>query len=357
MSTSTRLPVKTLGLFERRVDGDDCLMKLASRRFLQARMGAEMHAATRQQLEWLMSFRPWPDAPVVLHLPRDLSLVEEATQEQVLGFAGRYAGKLHGMVLHDDQAMVLRKEEYLNAARRMDAELHRMTQSPMLFIEYAAGLEPEDFVNFFSKSSDLARVSACIDISHVGIRAARAAYAKTHHNEDVCALKTQPAHLPQLMPSVDAAVTSGRSVAIDLVEAICAVRKPVHFHLHDGHPLSTFSPFGVSDHLSFFAEIPLHFEHQGRCAVGTMFGPSGLVDVVSRAIGSLGPGNVSLTLEIHPTDERLALGDAADLFDHWTDKTNAEKMNHWLSILTRNHSLLLRTVELTTDQLRSTSTH
>jgi len=36
----------------------------------------------------------------------------------------------------------------------------------------------------------------------------------------------------------------------------------------------------------------------------------------------------------------LPLGDAATLFSHWRDKTNAEKMNHWLAVLQANHRLL-----------------
>jgi len=39
----------TLGLFEKRIEGDDALLELARLRFKQARMGAEMHAATPQQ--------------------------------------------------------------------------------------------------------------------------------------------------------------------------------------------------------------------------------------------------------------------------------------------------------------------
>lgn len=352
MNAMTRLAVRTLGLFEQRMAGDEYLMKLASRRFAEAQMGAEMHAATPQQLDWVMGFRPWPEAPVVLHLPRNFNLVEEQTQQQILAFATRFAGKLHGMVLHDHQALVSLKEDCLNAARRLNEQLYRVSGVPMLFIEYAAGLEPEEFVNFFGRIANLERISACIDIGHVGIRAARAAYAKTNHNQDVCALKKQPPELPQLMPSVDAVVSVGRAAVVNLVDAIGAMNKPVHFHLHDGHPLSTFSPFGVSDHLSFFTEIPLTFAHRGRHAVEPMFGPKGLAEVVSRAMESIEPGNVSFTLEIHPTGERLALGDAAMLFRHWVDKTNAEQMNHWLSILARNHDLLLRSIETSTNLRR-----
>ncbi len=48
---------------------------------------------------------------------------------------------------------------------------------------------------------------------------------------------------------------------------------------------------------------------------------------------------MSLTLEIHQVEGRLPLGDAARLFRHWTDLTNAERMNYWLSVLARGSVL------------------
>jgi len=78
--------------------------------------------------------------------------------------------------------------------------------------------------------------------------------------------------------------------------------------------------------------------------VPLMFGPAGLARIVAKAIEAI--RDVSFTLEIHPTGERLLLGeDAAPLFGHWRDKTNAEQMNHWLSVLARNHALLLEAIE------------
>jgi hypothetical protein len=147
------------------------------------------------------------------------------------------------------------------------------------------------------------------------------------------------------MADVEAAVGAGATAVLDLVERIAALKKPVHFHLHDCHPLSTFSPFGVSDHLSFFTEIPLNFEYRGRRAVAPMFGPDGLSKLVTRAIELMGPRRGSFTLEIHPVSERLPLGEDAPLFGHWIDKTNAEKMNHWLSVLNRNHLLLRQAIQ------------
>jgi hypothetical protein len=48
----------------------------------------------------------------------------------------------------------------------------------------------------------------------------------------------------------------------------------------------------------------------------------------------------SLTLEIHPAEGRRPLGDASSLFGHWRDRTNAERMNHWLAVLAENALLV-----------------
>jgi hypothetical protein len=71
-----------------------------------------------------------------------------------------------------------------------------------------------------------------------------------------------------------------------------------------------------------------------------MFGPAGLTQIVATALQSTGDVPISFTLEIHPTAEQKFLGDAAPLFAHWRDQTNAERMNHWLSVLSENHDLL-----------------
>ena len=65
-----------------------------------------------------------------------------------------------------------------------------------------------------------------------------------------------------------------------------------------------------------------------------MYGPAGLAEIISVA-----PANASLTLEIHQAEGRLPLGDAAALFTHWRDRTNAERMNYWLAVLAQNAML------------------
>jgi hypothetical protein len=332
--------IPLLGLFEKRIEGDDALLELARLRFQQAHLGAEIYAGTPEQFETLLKFRPSPELPVVLHLPRDFNLNDLRSQGRILDFATRFAGRIHGMVLHDHPDLVSRSDEYFRAAVEMEALTEKVPGAPLLFIEYAAGLEPSAFAAFFESIRGLSRVSACVDVGHVGIWQARQAFAARHPGQDVCALKTRPSNLPQIMPDVDEAVRSALPRVVGLIEALGALGKRVHFHLHDGHPLSTFSPFGVSDHLSFLAEIPLNFEYQGHRSVPLLYGPTGLGQIVERAVEKIGRTRVSFTLELHPTFERQHFDDVAPLFNHWSDKTNAEMMNHWLGVIARNQKLL-----------------
>ena len=333
-----RLPL-ILGLFEKRIAGDDALLELARLRFRQAGLGAEMHAHNPAQLEQLLPFRPSPDTPVIVHLSRDLNLPDERSRERIIEFATRFAGRVCGLVVHDRPEIASHAEVFLQAAQDLDQRLQTIADCPTVFVEYAAGLAPEVFVGFIKSIRGLGRISACIDIGHVGIQQARVAYAAAHPGKDICALRSQASSL--VLPEVESAVATALPVVLKLIADLGTLGKPVHFHLHDGHPLSTFSPFGVSDHLSFLMKIPLSFEFRGRRAVPLMFGPTGLARIVTKAIKAIGPERLSLTLEIHPAFERLSLGDAAPLFAHWRDTTHAEQMNHWLSVLKQNQDLVL----------------
>jgi hypothetical protein len=342
----------TLGLFEKRIEGDDALMELARLRFQQARMGAEMHASTPQHLEELMRFRPsfvkstaeggpTTHLPVIVHLPRHFNLLNEEHRKQITDIASAFAGRIYGMVIHDHPELVSRSDDFVRAAQAIESQLAMIRACPILFVEYAAGLEPRMFARFFELIRELPHVSCCIDVGHVGIKQARNTFASMHPGEDICALKGQPTRIPEMISDVETAAGSALRTVLDLIEAFGKIGKPVHFHLHDGHPLSTFSPYGVSDHLCFLMEMPLAFEYRGRRSVPLMFGRVGLQQIAKRAIQTIGRERLSFTLEIHPLVGQLALGDATPLFNHWVDKTNAERMNHWLAVLRENHAALL----------------
>jgi hypothetical protein len=320
-------------------------------------MGAEMHAATPQQLEESMRFRPAfvkstsegrpaADLPVVVHLPRHFNLLNEEHRNQIAGIASAFVGRIYGMVIHDHVDLVSRSDDFVKAAQALESQLAMIRACPLLFVEYAAGLEPRMFARFFASICELAHVSACIDVGHVGIKQARNTFADMHAGEDICALKNQPAKIPHMISDIETAVGSALPTVLDLIEALGKIGKPVHFHLHDGHPLSTFSPYGVSDHLSFLMEMPLGFEYRGRRSVPLMFGRAGLQQIAKKAVQSIGRERGSFTLEIHPLPGHLSLGDAAPFFNHWADKTNAERMNYWLAVLRENHTAFLEVLNV-----------
>ena len=347
--------ILTLGLFEKRIEGDDCLLELARRQFVENQLGAEIHGGETQPLDYLLRFRPSLELPVVIHLPRGFDLQDEATRRRITDLAAHFAGRVHGLVVHDHPGLVSQRQKYRQAVEKLGRGLERIKQSPTLFIEYAVGLPLDEFAEFFAHIHYLPFVSACLDSGHIGIYVARQFYSSQHANEDICALKSLPPNLPSLMADVEAAMASALPAMLGLVRSVSSPAKPVHFHLHDGHPLSRVSPFGVADHLSFEAEIPLPFEHRGRRVSAPLYGPQGLTQIVATACQCAGPRMISCTLEIHPTFERLALGPNAPLFQHWIDKTNAEKMNHWLGVLLRNRALLSAAISRTKPQMTSST--
>lgn len=142
--------------------------------------------------------------------------------------------------------------------------------------------------------------------------------------------------LPDLVDDVQSAVAAGLPAILQLTAALASHGTPTHFHLHDGHPVIR----GLSDHFGFQNRLPIPFLHHGSRALDPLFGISGLAAILA-ATQAFQPGQVSLTLEIHQVDARLPLTDAAGLFEHWRDFTNAERMNAWLAVLTE-HAVLVR---------------
>jgi len=345
VSAAATIAPPILGLFQKRIDGDDCLLALARKRFEQSGLGAEFYAGNPEELAWLLNFKPANPLPVVAHLSRGINLLDPASREQVREFAGRFAGRVYGLVVHDQPELVSRPSEYLAAVHQMNRLLEGLPDSPWLFVEYAVGLDPDLFAQFAEAEASLRCVSVCVDVGHVGIRQTRAAFSRLHPGREVCDLKPNHPELPALAADVQQATASALPTVQQLIERLGRIGKPVHFHLHDGHPSSTFSPYGVSDHLSFRTEIPVPFAYHGRHELAPMFGPAGLGRIIHAALEALGRERLTFTLEIHPPPGRRPLGDAAHLFNHWRDRTNAERMNHWLAVLGENQALVLEAVK------------
>lgn len=331
---------RLLALFQKRIDGDDALLELARLRFQEAGLGAEYYAANPEELHWLLKYQPGPEAPVIVHLPREIDLLDWKGRRKLLSFAGEFKDRVYGLVVHDQIEISDRFEEYKAHLAEINGVLQSLTKSPFLFIEYAAGLTPVFFCKLIEEIRDLAHVSACVDIGHLGIRQARDVFRREHSEEDICALEPSAPLLPEFIDDVQAAVATSLSMVREMSRRLGSLGKPLHFHLHDGHPLSTGSSFGIADHLSFVEEIPIPFAYRGKRSLAPMFGPAGIRKIVTDICAILDRDHISFTLEIHPSGARLRLSDVSHMFNHWLDKTNAEQMNHWLDVLLDNHRLL-----------------
>lgn len=327
--------MRAMGLFQKRFEGDDSLLELARLRFREAGLGTEFYAGTPEELEWLLRFNPFPEEPSVVHLGREIDLFEEEGRGLVREFAGRFSARIYGFVVHDQPDAASRPDEYAASLR----ELAPALGGPYIFIEYAVGLDLRQYIELFRTMRETERVSACVDTGHIGLRHVRDAYGSLHHGEDVFSLDDD--RLKEVIGDVEGAVRSALPVVLTTIRVLGRMGKPVHIHLHDGHPLCS-SPYrGLSDHFSFLDSLPIPFEYRGRQSVELMFGLSGLREIASTAIEALGPEGVSFTIEVHPSGGKLPLGNASGLFAHWTDSTNAELMNHWLYVLQENQKLLL----------------
>jgi hypothetical protein len=251
-------------------------------------------------------------------------------------FADRFAGRVAGLVVHDKREMAGKTDRLLAAMRELNDHLCQRPGSPLVFLEYAAGLDRGWFVEVAERLQAAERVSSCIDVGHIGLRQATARFERRHPGLDLKKLSPVDDRLPGLAADVQDAVGSALPHVIDVTQSIGRLGKHVHFHLHDGHPLVP----GLRDHFSFLTRLPIPFSHEGRRSLSTMYGPAGLASIVSAAIEACAPQGVSFTFEIHQVEGRLPLGDAAWLFPHWQDTTNAERMNHWLSVLSENALLV-----------------
>ncbi len=210
-----------------------------------------------------------------------------------------------------------------------------------MLLEYAAGLRPEWFAEVAEQVADLARISFCIDTGHVGIKQARDHLARTEAGGNLGALRLGDPRLPELAGTVQSAVATALPTVLELIRRLGAIGKPVHFHLHDGHPLIA----GLPDHFSFLTQVPVPFTYEHRRSLAPLYGPAGLASTVTAAVEACGAERASLTLEIHQAEGRLPLGDAAGLFRHWRDTTNAERMNYWQAVLAENHLLVHAALE------------
>jgi len=330
------IPPPVHALFQRRVDGDDALLKLAGLRFAQMGVAAEVYADTPDHLEYVLQFVPSHARLPIVHLSRGVNVLHGRDRAMVREFADRFAGRVAGLVVHDKREMAARTDRLLAAMRELNAHLCQRPGSPLVFLEYAAGLDRGWFIEVAERLQAAERVSCCIDVGHIGLRQATACFKRRHPGLDLKKLSPVDDRIPGLVADVQDAVGSALPHVLAVIRSLGRLGKPVHFHLHDGHPLIP----GLRDHFSFLTRLPIPFSYEGRRSLSTMYGPAGLASIVSTAVDACAPQGVSFTIEVHQVEGRLPLADAAWLFPHWQDTTNAERMNHWLSVLSENALLL-----------------
>src|SRR6516165_3339759 len=167
-------------LFQQRVDGDEALLRLAGLRFAQMGTAAEVYADTPDQLEQVLRFvPPHPRLPVV-HLNRDVNVLHGRDRALVLEFADRFAGRVAGLVVHDKREMGTQTDSLLAGLRDLNARLRERPDGPLVFLEYAAGLDRGWFVEVAERLQDAERISCCIDVGHMGLRQVTATFGDRH---------------------------------------------------------------------------------------------------------------------------------------------------------------------------------
>ena len=325
--------------------GDDALLELARHRLQQSDAGAEIYASTPDEMNHLLTFRPSSESPVIVHLPHEINILDQSFHRLILDFASLASKeKVYGLVLHDHHKLVGLFSDYKNALKKINNGLKKIPGSPYLFIEYAAMIDPNFYCELITSIKPLNKVSGCIDIGHIGVRRIYQRFRKLHKNIDVFNLNPCDKRLPDLINDIESATSRALGAVCHVIQAVGGIGKPVHFHLHDGHPLATSSPFGFSDHNSFFQEIPIPFPYKGKMSLKPMFGEKGLKEIVKTALKVLAPNKISFTLEIHPVPGYLHLSDVGHFFRHWKHKANAEQMNYWLMILRQHQAFLQKTI-------------
>ena len=289
---------------------------------------------TPDQLERELKFLPPHPALPVVHLNRQVNPLHENGQSLIEAFIRQFRGRLLGLVIHDRAEMASHIPEVVSAMRKVTAAGGR-SGGPLVFLEYAAGMEPGIFVELAQQLAEIDDASVCIDIGHIGIRESRRRLKDMHPALDLGTLRRETGRAPELISDIQRATRSSLEVVLDMIRSLGSTGKPLHFHLHDGHPLLP----GLADHYSFLIRLPTPVAWKGRYSLEPMYGLHGLTQVLAAMARNCPFDRSSITLEIHQSEGRLPLGNAARLFAHWVDLTNAERMNYWLSVLSDNYTI------------------
>jgi hypothetical protein len=297
-------------------------------------MPAEVYADDPGQLDLMLRYLPDDQVLPTVHLNRAIDLLDGVGRATVLSFRSRFAGRVAGLVVHDHAAMARHLPE-VAAVLAQFAE--HAAGRPAVLLEYAAGLEHDFYLALAERLSGATGAGLCLDIGHVGVRAARADLTARVSQPDQALPGLDDPGLPGLVPEVEAATAAGRTAVLALLAGLAERGVRLHLHLHDAHPLHR----GLADHFSFLARVPVPFPTGPGAQLSPMFGPTGLAQVLRAAVTAVSPAMLSATLEIHQVEGRLPVPgrDAREIFGHWSRLANAERTNYWLSVLADNHAL------------------
>jgi hypothetical protein len=290
----------------------------------------------------LMGFLPFGE-PIMVHLPRWVNLQERDHRDFLKKMLRIGGEKVQGFVVHDNMNVQNHPDHVLSAFEAFQNVMSDCAPDKQFFYEYAAGADPDAYAELFERAEAFSNISPCIDVGHVGTRTIRHHYAEHHSGVNVCSFRAWDEGLENLWPEVQTSVDQALPAVLNLIKRMGKIDKPLHFHLHDGHPISHLSPYGVSDHLSFEQRIDLPFKIKNRKSIGGMFGIAGLKKIIKTIDTHVVHSRCTATLEYHEQDQRKDLAEDADLFSHWKDTHHAEKMLHWCSALERGAELVAGT--------------
>jgi len=336
------MPPEIFAIFHRNFPGDEALLRLIQARFETAGLGVEIYPADRDEALATWRFAPRVPPRHMVHLPRHWDVFVEADRQRLLDMASGLAGRARGLVLHDGRDWFNRRGELLAALSALERGLDERHDPTMVFLEYAAGLELDQYAQLIEEAQPLAHVSACIDTGHVTVFTARAVLhrlAPEVNPDEPGTLERVPRD--RLVSAVETAENQARDALRALAQRLSRLAKPIHVHLHDGHLFSRWSVFPVSDH------APIGWDAGPDSCGRPLLGENGVAGFLRTLLGNGGLGRTSITLEVHPgrRRERRPLGPYAPLFARWSDLSHAEMTNAWIELLLAQHTLVRRIIE------------
>ena len=153
-------------------------------------------------------------------------------------FADRFAGRVAGLVVHDKREMGAQTDRLLAGMRELNARLCQRPDGPLVFLEYAAGLDRGWFIEVAERLRDAERVSCCIDVGHIGLRQVAARFAESHPGLDLKKLGLADHRLPDLVADIQDAVATALPHVLDVTRSLARSASTCTFTCTMGIPLS-----------------------------------------------------------------------------------------------------------------------